>query len=287
VVIPVFGTEAYLPACLDSLRGQSLDNFEVIVIDDGSPEDVGAVASAVPGLAGRLTVIEHQTNQGALAARLTGVAKARGEYLSFIDSDDTVDPRFLELLYGVAIRHDADVVQCAMTLVEPDGSSYVWNPGGNSPEIRLGSPVAELMCGRLANMFCNKLWRTETFRRATRSVQHAVARINFGEDLLFVFQLLQECRSYAQLEDVLYRYEYRAGSATTKDGTAARAQRLTDLRMIYETIEQRLAACDEPEDLKQTFVYREFTMVAQELLEKDPAIGMTLRLPERPLPFPV
>lgn len=283
VVVPVFGTEAYLNDCLSSVMCQSFRSFEVVVVDDASPGGVDAIVAGITGLAGRVKVLKHKVNQGALAARLTGAAAAAGKYFAFIDSDDVVDPRFLELLYSAARRHDADLVQCAMILVETDGSIACWHPGGASPEIEAGSPLAEFMRGRLANSLCNKLFRARCWHRATTSMGHLARRVDFGEDMLFLFHLLRYCKSCVQIGEPLYRYLGRAGSVTTKEGLAANAQRLADLSQIYETIRPWLAESGEPDELKKKFVHREFSMMAKDLLDKDPAIGRA----HGPLPFPL
>ncbi len=90
VIIPAFNYAHFLRACVDSVRGQGIDGVEVLVVDDGSSDDTAAVAATLPGIR-----YIHQANQGLSAARNTGIAHARGEYLLFLDADDQLAPATL------------------------------------------------------------------------------------------------------------------------------------------------------------------------------------------------
>ncbi|MEZ0577785.1 glycosyltransferase family 2 protein [Nocardioides sp. MH1] len=109
VVVPAYDVAAYLPACLDSLLVQSLQEVEVIVVDDGSPDDSGAIAEEYAGRDSRVRVL-HVANGGLGAARNEGVRQARGELLGFCDADDLMTPRALELMAGCARDLDAPLV---------------------------------------------------------------------------------------------------------------------------------------------------------------------------------
>lgn len=108
VIIPVFNAETYLRECLDSLLSQSLTDFEVLCVDDGSTDGSMSILSEYSRADSRLSVIE-QHNAGAGAARNTGMAVARGEYLSFLDADDFFEPTMLEDAYHRCVADAADV----------------------------------------------------------------------------------------------------------------------------------------------------------------------------------
>lgn len=109
VIVPAYDVAAYLPACLDSLLGQSLRELEVVVVDDGSPDESGAIADAYAARDNRVRVL-HIENGGLGAARNKGIRQARGEYLGFCDADDLMTPRALELLVAAAREADAPLV---------------------------------------------------------------------------------------------------------------------------------------------------------------------------------
>lgn len=113
VIVPVYNQEAYVAACIGSLRAQTMDDAEVIVVDDGSTDDsVRVMRNAIAGDA-RFTIVE-QTNQGVAVARNTGLDMARGTWVCFIDPDDVVDPEYLATLYGETRAHPhADAIMSA------------------------------------------------------------------------------------------------------------------------------------------------------------------------------
>ena len=112
VIVPVYNVSAYLPECLDSILSQDYDKLEVILIDDGSTDDSGAVCDAYAQRDGRIRVI-HQKNGGAAAAKNAGLRAAAGEYLSFADSDDFLEPGAYAYMMSLLKENGADIVRCA------------------------------------------------------------------------------------------------------------------------------------------------------------------------------
>ena len=108
MIIPVYNVERYLPACLDSIARQSLDDYEVIVVDDGSTDASGRICDDYAGRDSRITVI-HQQNQGLSSARNTGMRHANGRYFFFVDSDDFLVPEALPRVLTHALESDADI----------------------------------------------------------------------------------------------------------------------------------------------------------------------------------
>ena len=101
VVVPVYNVEKYLNACMQSLVEQSFQSFEVIVVDDGSTDGSSQLCDAWAEKDNRITII-HQANGGLSHARNQGLSRATGEYVYFLDSDDTIEPDTLEILYQTA-----------------------------------------------------------------------------------------------------------------------------------------------------------------------------------------
>ncbi|MBR5021230.1 MAG: glycosyltransferase, partial [Oscillospiraceae bacterium] len=109
IVVPIYRVEKYLSQCVDSLLNQTLEQIEIILVDDGSPDSCGAIADAYAQKDSRIKVI-HQSNAGLGPARNTGMQAAAGTYIGFVDSDDWVRPEMYQRLYETAVRHDADIV---------------------------------------------------------------------------------------------------------------------------------------------------------------------------------
>ena len=112
VIVPVYNVAAYLPECLDSILSQDYDKLEVILIDDGSTDDSGAICDDYARRDSRIRVI-HQKNGGAAAAKNAGLRAATGEYLSFADSDDFLEPGAYAYMLALLKENDADIVRCA------------------------------------------------------------------------------------------------------------------------------------------------------------------------------
>ena len=96
VIVPVYKVETYLPTCVDSILSQTFSDFELILVDDGSPDACGAMCDGYAREDSRIRVI-HQKNGGLSAARNTGLDIAKGEYVTFVDSDDVIAPDCLQV----------------------------------------------------------------------------------------------------------------------------------------------------------------------------------------------
>jgi len=120
VIIPVYNTEKYLPACLDSVLSQSLQDFEIVAVNDASADGSSRILAEYAARDPRIRIVTHDQNKGLLAVRLTGVRAASGKYLLFLDSDDIFLPRFLENLWKTAEKHQADIVHFPLRILDRD-----------------------------------------------------------------------------------------------------------------------------------------------------------------------
>lgn len=123
IIVPVYKVEPYLHRCVDSILAQTFTDFELILVDDGSPDNCGTICDEYAAVDRRILVI-HQKNQGQAAARNHALdwvfEHSDSEYISFVDSDDWVHPRYLELLREGIKRYNANICQCAH--LETDGT---------------------------------------------------------------------------------------------------------------------------------------------------------------------
>ena len=117
IIIPVYNSESSLRTCLDSAVQQSLDDIEVICVDDCSTDRSSDVLSSIADTDRRIRIIKHSSNQGEGTARNTGIDNAEGEYIFHLDADDTIPLDAMEKLYKEAHEHDSDMVKGRYDLI--------------------------------------------------------------------------------------------------------------------------------------------------------------------------
>lgn len=213
VIIPVYNTQEYLRDCVDSILNQTLADLEIILINDGSTDDSGKIIGEYvkkhPNKIRDLSLI----NGGQGRARNFGIDMARGEYLSFIDSDDYLEPWALEHMYAAAVENGADIVVCDMEKRFDDGRrEYVKAALQDDPLASAGSSS-------------NKIFRTET-----------VGDIRFPvglwyEDFAFSAKLLLKSKKTVFVNEPLYIY--RCGQSSTMNNNNAR-KNLDILKIMQE-----------------------------------------------------
>ncbi|MGE3886035.1 MAG: glycosyltransferase family 2 protein [Vicinamibacterales bacterium] len=260
VVVPVFRTEEYLPACLASLLRQTLPDFEVVVVDDASPGGVADVVARAAAGDPRVRLVQHQENQGVALARITGARAARGRFLAWVDSDDEVEERFLEALHAAAIHHRADLVQCGMVVREPDGTTFCVNRGGAEHALRGEAVVPALLGGAMNNCLSNKLIARGTFLSAVDELVPALRGVTFAEDLLTLFVLVTRARCFAHVPDPLYRYLRRTTSVTLTEDANVLARNVESLGHVYDHVRSVLGRRAERPDRVHAFFEREFVV---------------------------
>lgn len=110
VIVPIYNVERYLRRCVDSVIAQTYSNWELLCVDDNSPDGCAKLLAEYAGNDERIRVLSRRTNGGLSGARNMGMAHARGKYISFLDADDSIHPQLLEATRALSIQHDADVV---------------------------------------------------------------------------------------------------------------------------------------------------------------------------------
>ena len=126
VIIPIYKVEAYLDRCVRSILSQSYQNLEIILVDDGSPDQCGKMCDDFAALDSRIRVF-HKENGGLSDARNYGVEYANGKYIAFIDSDDYVESHYVEYLHDLIVSNDADIASCCMVKTEGDTEKKSYN----------------------------------------------------------------------------------------------------------------------------------------------------------------
>ena len=211
VIIPVYKVENKIRRCLDSVREQSFGDYEVILVDDGTPDSSGKICDEYAAQDSKFKVI-HQENKGVSSARNIAIDAATGKYVSFIDSDDYAEKHFLEKLFGLAESENAELVQCNYYLMGENGTVEIQKHGFNDGQYFECNGIKEVIYDHIfrndstTGYFClwNKLIRKDLIDANDIRFEPDVS---FGEDMLFVMQCLQACRKLAFTREALYFYE--------------------------------------------------------------------------------
>lgn len=204
VIVPIYNVAEYLPRCLDSLRIQTYNNIQVILVNDGSTDKSAEVAAYFCRKDPRFVLI-NQKNAGQGAARNTGIDAAEGKYLAFVDSDDWVHPQFIEKLYARACENQADIVMCGVERVWQNGTRRK-NPASNSKEF-VTTDIEEVLPS-VSFVIWDKLCRKELFCGVRFPTKMKY------EDYAFTPRIIANAKTIAGISDVLYYYFWRTGSTT-------------------------------------------------------------------------
>lgn len=218
VIVPVYNVAAYLRECLNSVLGQDYEKLEVILIDDGSKDGSGAICDDYAAKDSRVKVI-HQENAGAAAAKNAGLRIATGEYLSFVDSDDTLEPGAYAYMLGLLQDSGADVVQCAFRDVYVGRCEDQIFRGGRLEEDRL-SYLSRLPEDWTCSLLWNKLYKRKLYEGIFFEEGHRI------DDEYFTYQGIMNAEKILCDDKVVYNYRRRVSGAMASP--AARE------RLIYD-----------------------------------------------------
>lgn len=208
IVIPVYNVEEYLQQCLNSVSAQTYDNLEIILVDDGATDSSGKICDEYAENEKRAIVI-HQENQGLSGARNTGVAVAKGEYISFLDSDDWVSNEYIEYLYKLILEHDVEI-SSNRCFDYWEGSGKISNPEqGEVRDIKLTTEEAieELCYGIvLGSSAPDKMFKSELIKRYPFPIG------KLYEDLAIMYKVIGDSNGVAYTTKKLSYYRRREGS---------------------------------------------------------------------------
>lgn len=233
VIVPVYKVEAYLHACVDSLLAQTYSDFELILVDDGSPDNCGKICDEYAAKDPRVRCV-HQENQGLSGARNAGIDIAQGEFITFIDSDDLVDARYLEILMDAA-KEGADVAICRHREFADGNLLRPWQ--GQVPRRSFDAVNAvETMYNGSAWIpvnACCKLFR----RQLIGDTRFPLGRLH--EDQAFTPYILYRAEKIVSCDAVLYHYRVNPVSITRNTFSLRRYDDLWAIENCIRFFEER------------------------------------------------
>lgn len=208
IAIPVYNTADYLGKCLDSILGQSYRDIEVIAVNDGSTDSSADILARYAAADSRLSIIT-QSNQGLQAARAAAIAAARGEYLCFVDSDDSLPGGALQALMDKAHTTQADII-VGRILIE-DRKSLRLFPSDVFDTLPSRDYLLLLLSGRVGWNMAGKAIRTQLIRHQRSDLP----KVSAGEDAAYTISLASLCSgTIAMIDTPVYNYLMRPGSIT-------------------------------------------------------------------------
>ena len=197
IILPIYDVEKYLSRCLDSLIGQTLQDIEIICVNDASPDGCDKVLEAYAKKDKRIKVITQKVNGGAAVARQAGVDIATGEYLGFVDPDDYVNKDFFERLYNLAESEKADIAKGAVITVDTDGTEKVTST-------LLNQQIRQSKFKFFGQNLWDAIYKTEMVRK--HNIHFEIDIFCFGLQATFWANKIAVC------DDAFYKYVRRQDS---------------------------------------------------------------------------
>lgn len=212
VICPVYDAEKYIHRCIDSVIHQTFTGWNLVLIDDGSPDRCGDICDAYAEKDKRIRVI-HQKNIGVSATRNRGLDEVHTEYFYFLDSDDYLPDYALQVLYTMAREEEADIVVGGHSRVEPDG--YIHCDSDNWPELKTTTDIQlAILRNQIPNFSCAKLFK----RKLWDGIRYPVGQVM--EDLYTAPRVFYQAKKIAITKNSLYFYSHENKGSIMSNGGA-------------------------------------------------------------------
>lgn len=226
IIVPIYGVEKYLRQCIDSILHQTYENLEILLVDDGSPDECGAICEEYAQMDHRIRVI-HQVNGGVSSARNTGLEAATGDWIGWVDPDDWVEADMFELLVTEGEQEMADVVICGgYEEYRHRQVSFGWP---RRQQLDQKEALYGLLEDRyMHNALYDKLWRRRLYQEIRFPVGHTY------EDLAVIYRLYQKADRFLCLPDCKYHYRQHANGIMGNSSLPNRLDHCLAARQRYE-----------------------------------------------------
>ena len=230
IVVPVYNTAKYLNACLDSIINQTFQDWELLLVDDGSNDGSVEICESYQKDDERIKIY-YESHGGQSTARNLGIRKAKGTYLCFIDSDDYVVPEYLEKLYDIITRENVDLVSCEMR-----GESYLKNPDSKKEEVySLFKTNQEIMAAYLSERPFSFGPVTKLYRRQLlEGIYFSEHKIY--EDYFFNYQYFSKINTAIAIDFVGYFYVQNQSSTVRKPFDLGQLDNLTEQHKVIDEV---------------------------------------------------
>lgn len=244
VIVPVYNVEKYIDQCIRSIVSQTYKNLEIILVDDATPDKAGKKCDEWEKKDKRIKVIHKSKNEGLFQARITGFESMHGEYFMTVDSDDYVEPGFVQVFLDRALSTSADITICSAFKVF-----------GESTEQRINAATLRYSSSNVLDGFMNglgpekwgwsmwnKMYSSSLYDKSRKYLVDINEKINASEDLLFavIFCYFARKSSYVDKEYTGYFYRQNPASITGSVSVEALAAKLNDVTKVFFKVENFL-----------------------------------------------
>lgn len=236
ILVPIYNVEKYLRRCIDSILAQTLRDYEIILVNDGSTDQSGAICDAYAAEHDCIRVI-HQENAGVAQARNVLLATAAGEYITFVDSDDSIEPMYLETLLGDLQKKRADISICSWCEVDEDDirTEITWDQKEKGFQIWTAEEAVRRLLYQKAidtNLW-GKLYRREVLEGVVFPAGKAY------EDLAVAYQVFLKGKKISYRPEALYRYTSNTKGISQSVFAARRMDLIDNVESMYAHIEKQ------------------------------------------------
>lgn len=201
IIIPVYKVERYLDRCIESIVNQTYKNLEIILVDDGSPDNCPEICDKWLSKDDRIKVI-HQKNMGAGAARNNGLKIASGNFISFIDSDDYISPKMYQILYEVFSYNDeVDIVECGYDITKDDEIDFEDREIG---DYRIYSKMEAMYENIVDNIFKQLIWNKLYKKKVIDGILFPLGKKI--DDEFWTYQVIGKANKLVHIPNKLYAY---------------------------------------------------------------------------------
>ena len=257
IIIPVYKTEKFLCRCLDSIRQQTYKDWECILVDDGSTDNSGIICEQYAQSDNRFRVF-HEENSGVSSARNLGLEMAKGEWITFIDSDDFISESYLENLYSSILKDNLiDIV---------NGSGTYYKDGKYTDKIEelqdcISDDVVSLF-RQFKGYICGRLYKRELIEKGINGMPLRFdSKIRFSEDKIFMMQFATLVRKYAFSSECGYFYNRDNENSATHRITLTYDEAVYNFRIKYNII----TSFARSHKIQETDIKKQFVSVARTL----------------------
>lgn len=218
VCIPVYNVEEYIGRCIESVQSQSFYDIEIVIVNDCTKDRSIDIVMKYAETDNRIKILEHDVNRGLMMARKTGYMAATGDYITFLDSDDTLSTGALETLYSVAIKEDADIVSGTIQYIPNNEQRYLLPNKMQYGTDRI-SVYKSLLKNECGHNLCSRLFRRELLQNYIYQTFEGATN---GEDGILFYQVVNNANHIIPIENIVYEYYYNSlSSSQVKYGEVA------------------------------------------------------------------
>lgn len=205
ILIPVYNVENYVLKCLDSIRSQIFQDYELIIVDDASPDKsmtiVNEYLNSHYDLMQKTKIVRHEQNRGLAAARLSGLQEATGNYIVFVDSDDWLELNFLNVFVEIIEKESPDIVMCNVNHIWKDKTTIEYSNSITNRE----EYIASILERRNTLNVWGKAYKRDLFHKLKPGF---IEGINFGEDYVVLSRIVFFAHNIYFLKETLYNYSH-------------------------------------------------------------------------------